>query len=197
MCFTSHFQLSYMKSRDCTLICIAERSLFIQYDFYFRLDLCHRTQSPHNVDLFIAFYAFPSHVREYYYHAVIYIHMGLLSVFVTSPSRLSGCHKAKLVVDCAFIRILMIWKLTNSGLVYNYFIWSMIQRGSDTSFTNLWRLLLYIQSLLHYIENAQENKKNTILAYNIAKDRKRIKWNEEKVCVCVCVWMLDGDWLVH
>jgi hypothetical protein len=42
----------------------------------------------------------------------------------------------------------------------------MIQRGSDTSFTNLWRLLLYIQSLLHYIENAQENKKNTILAYN-------------------------------
>jgi hypothetical protein len=53
-------------------------------------------------------------------------------------------------------------------LVYNYFIWSMIQRGSDTSFTNLWSLLLYIQSLLHYIENAQENKKNTILSYNIA-----------------------------
>jgi len=25
----------------------------------------------------------------------------------------------------------------------------MIQRGSDTSFTNLWSLLLYIQSLLH------------------------------------------------
>ena len=47
------------------------------------------------------------------------------------------------------------------GLVYNYFICSMIQRESDTSFTNLWRLLLYIQSLLHYIENAQENKKNT------------------------------------
>jgi hypothetical protein len=46
-------------------------------------------------------------------------------------------------------------------LVYNYFIWSMIQRGSDTSFTNLWSLLLYIQTLLHYIENAQENKKNT------------------------------------
>jgi hypothetical protein len=73
----------------------------------------------------------------------------------------------------------------------------MIQRGSDTSFTNLWRLLLYIQSLLHYIENAQENKKNTILAYNIAEDSKRIKRYEEKVCVCVCVWMLDGDWLVH
>ena len=71
----------------------------------------------------------------------------------------------------------------------------MIQRGSDTSFTNLWRLLLYtcIQSLLHYIENAQENKKNTILSYNIVEDSKRIKRNEEKVCVCVCVWMLDGD----
>ena len=39
----------------------------------------------------------------------------------------------------------------------------MIQRGSDTSFTNLWSLLLYLPSLLHYIENAQENKKNTIL----------------------------------
>jgi hypothetical protein len=46
----------------------------------------------------------------------------------------------------------------------------MIQRGSDTSFTNLWSLLLYIQSLLHYIENAQENKKNTILSYNIAEN---------------------------
>ena len=39
------------------------------------------------------------------------------------------------------------------SLVYNYFIWSMIQRGSDTSFTNLWSLLLYIQSLLHYNTN--------------------------------------------
>jgi hypothetical protein len=39
------------------------------------------------------------------------------------------------------------------------------------SFTNLWSLLLYIQSLLHYIENAQENKKNTILSYNIAENR--------------------------
>jgi hypothetical protein len=51
--------------------------------------------------------------------------------------------------------------------------------------------------LLHYIENAQENKKNTILSYNIAENSKRIKRNEEKVCVCVCVWMLDGVWLVH
>jgi hypothetical protein len=48
----------------------------------------------------------------------------------------------------------------------------MIQRGSDTSFNNLWSLLLYIQSLLHYIENAQENKKNTILSYNIAEASK-------------------------
>ena len=61
----------------------------------------------------------------------------------------------------------------------------MIQRGSDTSFTNLWSL--YIQSLLHYIENAQETKKNTILSYNIAENSKRIKRNEEKVCVCVCM----------
>ena len=65
----------------------------------------------------------------------------------------------------------------------------MIQRGSDTSFTNLWSLLLYLQSLLHCIENAQENKKNTILSYIIAKNSKRVKRNEEKVCVC-----LDAGW---
>jgi hypothetical protein len=59
----------------------------------------------------------------------------------------------------------------------------MIQRGSDTSFTNLWSLFLYIQSLLYYIENAQENKKNTILSYNIAENSKRVKRIEEKVCV--------------
>ena len=81
------------------------------------------------------------------------------------------------------------------SLVYNYFIWSMIQRGSDTSFTTLWSLLLYIQLLLHYIENAQENKKNTILSYNLAENNKRVKRNKEKVCVCV--WMLDNVWLVH
>ena len=63
----------------------------------------------------------------------------------------------------------------------------MIQRGSDTSFTNLWSLLLYIQSLLHYIENAQENMKNKILSYNIAENSKRVKRNEEKVCVYVCM----------
>ena len=48
----------------------------------------------------------------------------------------------------------------------------MIQRGSDTSFTNLWSLLLYIQSLLHYIENAQENKKNTVVTYIKAENSK-------------------------
>ena len=79
------------------------------------------------------------------------------------------------------------------SLAYNYFIWSMIQRGSDTSFTNLWSLLLYLQSLLHYIKNAQENKKNTILSYNIAENSKRVKRNEERVCVCVCV-CLDAGW---
>jgi hypothetical protein len=71
----------------------------------------------------------------------------------------------------------------------------MIQRGSDTSCTHLWSLLLNIQSLLHYIENAQENKKNKMLSYNIAENSKRIKRNEEKVCVCVCVfecWMVFG-----
>ena len=49
----------------------------------------------------------------------------------------------------------------------------MTQRGSDTSFANLWSLLLYLQSLLHYIENAQENKKNTILSYIIVENSKR------------------------
>jgi hypothetical protein len=69
----------------------------------------------------------------------------------------------------------------------------MIQRGSDTSCTNLWNLLLYIQSLLHYIENAQENKKNTMLSYNIAENSNRVKRNEEKVCVFVFgCWMVIG-----
>jgi hypothetical protein len=69
----------------------------------------------------------------------------------------------------------------------------MIQRGSDTSCTSLWSLLLYIQSLLHYIENAQENKKNTMLSYNIAENSKRVKRNEEKVCVFVFgCWMVIG-----
>ena len=69
----------------------------------------------------------------------------------------------------------------------------MIQRGSDTTVTNLWSLLLYIQSLLQYIENAQENKKDKMLSYNIAENSKRIKKNEENVCVCVLgCWMVFG-----
>ena len=63
----------------------------------------------------------------------------------------------------------------------------MIQRGSGTSFTNLWDLLLSIQSLLHYIENSQENKKITIVSYNIAEDNKRVKEMKKKY-VCVCVY---------
>jgi len=58
----------------------------------------------------------------------------------------------------------------------------MIQRGSDTSFINLWSLLLYIQLWLHYVENAQENKKNTIVAYN----RQRINKMMKRVDVCGC-----------
>jgi hypothetical protein len=58
----------------------------------------------------------------------------------------------------------------------------MIQRGSDTSFTNLWSLLLYIQSLLHYIENAQENMKNKILSYNIAEN-KMVKLVSDPLCI--------------
>ena len=69
----------------------------------------------------------------------------------------------------------------------------MIQRGSDTTVTNLWSLLLYIQSLLQYIENAQENKEDKMLSYNIAENSKRIKKNEEKVCVCMLgCWMVFG-----
>jgi hypothetical protein len=69
----------------------------------------------------------------------------------------------------------------------------MIQRGSDTTVTNLWSLLLYIQSLVQYIENAQENKKDKMLSYNIAENSKRIKRNEEKVCVCMLgCWMVFG-----
>jgi hypothetical protein len=76
---------------------------------------------------------------------------------------------------------------------------SLLTSGSETLsyadncfiFDSVFRL-----SLLHYIENAQENKKNTILSYNIAENSKRVERNEEEVCVCVCVWMLDDVWLV-
>jgi hypothetical protein len=76
--------------------------------------------------------------------------------------------------------------LTNSGFVdcvdHIYHIELEIKDTTDThmsasytSFTNLWSLLLYLQSLLHYIENAQEKKKNIILSYNIAENSKRVK----------------------
>ena len=45
----------------------------------------------------------------------------------------------------------------------------------------------------------KKTRKIPFLSYNIAENSKRVKRNEEKVCVCVCVcvWMLDGVWLVH
>ena len=109
MCFISHFQLNYMKSRGFTLICIAGQCFVINITF-----ISVWTYVTGHTSL-VMFIFFPSNVREYYYQPVVYIHMGLLSIFVTSPSRLSGCFKAKLVVDCTFIRIQMISKLTNSG----------------------------------------------------------------------------------
>jgi hypothetical protein len=69
----------------------------------------------------------------------------------------------------------------------------MIQRGSDTNFTKLWSLLLYIQLLLHFV-NAQENKKNTILSYKRQSGKySKIKRNEKNVCVCVCVCVFGVD----
>ena len=61
----------------------------------------------------------------------------------------------------------------------------MIQRGSDTNFTKLWSLFLYIQLLLHFVVNAQENKKNTILSYKkqSGKYSKNKKKREKVVCV--------------
>jgi hypothetical protein len=61
----------------------------------------------------------------------------------------------------------------------------MIQRGSDTNSTKLWSLLLYIQILLHFVVNAQENKKNTILSYKRQSGKySKNKKNRGKV-VCV------------
>ena len=67
----------------------------------------------------------------------------------------------------------------------------MIQRGSDTNFTKLWSLLLYIQLLLHFVVNAQENKKNKILLYKkqSGKYSKNKKKRRKGVCVC-----LDTGW---
>ena len=67
----------------------------------------------------------------------------------------------------------------------------MIQRGSDTSLPT-YGIFSYIYN--HYyiiLRMHKKKKKNTILSYNIAEDSKRIKRNEEKVCVCVC---LDAGW---
>jgi hypothetical protein len=47
--------------------------------------------------------------------------------------------------------------------------------------------------IITLIENAQENKKNKIVSCNKAENSKRIKRNEEKVCVCVFgCWMVFG-----
>ena len=67
----------------------------------------------------------------------------------------------------------------------------MIQRGSDTNFTKLWSLLLYIQLLLHFV-NAQENKKNTILSYK--RQSGKYSKNKKKRGKVVCVWIFGGVW---
>jgi hypothetical protein len=67
----------------------------------------------------------------------------------------------------------------------------MIQRGSDTNFTKLWSLLLYIQLLLHFVVNAQENKKNTILSYK--KQSGKYLKNKKKRGKVACVF---GYWVV-
>ena len=65
----------------------------------------------------------------------------------------------------------------------------MIQRGSDTNFTKLWSLFLYIQLSLHFVVNAQENKKNTILSYK--KQSGKYSKNKKKrgKGVCLCAWV--------
>ena len=69
----------------------------------------------------------------------------------------------------------------------------MIQRGSGTNLTKLWSHLLYIQLLLHFVVNAQENKKNTILSYKRESGKYlKNKKNRGKV-VCVRVF---GYWVV-
>jgi hypothetical protein len=62
----------------------------------------------------------------------------------------------------------------------------MIQRGSDTNFTKLWSLFLYIQLLLHFVVNAQENKKNTILSYKKQSGKySKNKKKREKLYACL------------
>ena len=64
----------------------------------------------------------------------------------------------------------------------------MIQRGSDTQVLPTYGVFSYIYN--HYyiiLRMDKKTKKNTILSYNIAENSKRVKRNEEKVCVCVCM----------
>jgi hypothetical protein len=77
----------------------------------------------------------------------------------------------------------------------------MIQRGSDTSFTNLWSLLLYRNELFLSISDLSQSTNTSLLTsgsetlsyadncfiYNIAENSKRVKRNEEQACVCVCM----------
>ena len=70
----------------------------------------------------------------------------------------------------------------------------MIQRGSDTNFTKLWSLLLYIQLLLHFVVNAQENKKNTILSYKKESGKYLKNKKIRGQGVGVCDWILGGAW---
>ena len=60
-----------------------------------------------------------------------------------------------------FISTLECEASNHTGLVYNYFIWSMIQRGSDTSFTNLWSLLIIIT--LYWECTRKQEKYNLII----------------------------------
>ena len=70
----------------------------------------------------------------------------------------------------------------------------MIQRGSDTNFTKLWSLFLYIQLLLHFVVNAQENKKNTILSYKKQSGKYLKNKKIRGKGVGVCDWILGGAW---
>ena len=69
----------------------------------------------------------------------------------------------------------------------------MMQRGSDTNFTKLWSLFLYIQLLLHFV-NAQENKKNTILSYKRQSGKYSKNKKNRGKGVCLCAWILGGVW---
>ena len=72
----------------------------------------------------------------------------------------------------------------------------MIQRGSDTKFYQLMKSSPIYN--YYYIMKRTHKKTSKIQFYHItnkAENNQRIKRNEENMCVCV--WMLDGVWLVH